>query len=106
MEGGEEAMRIVACALTPEAIRAGRQGLLSGLAQAAMTREALEDGYRLTFYPSGDILALIGRVIDAERRCCPWLAFTLTVAADFGPITLRLQGPAGAAEFLASLFES
>ena len=69
-------------------------------------REPMDDGYSLTFEPSGDIIALISRVIDAERQCCPWLPFTLTVAADAGPILLRLTGSAGAREFLAALFDA
>ena len=60
----------------------------------------------MTFEPSADILGHIARVIDAERQCCPWLVFTLTVPANAGPIVLRLNGPVGAREFLAALFEA
>jgi hypothetical protein len=98
-------MTVIACALTPEAIRAGRQGLLPGLAARAVAREPLDDGYLLTFNPAPDIIGLIGRVIDAERQCCPWLTFTLKVAAGAGPIELQLHGPTGAREFLAALFD-
>lgn len=96
----------IACALTPEAIRAGRAGLLPGLAERAANRTATSDGYELTFQPSGEVLRAIGDVIDAERQCCLWLRFQLTVEPNGGPVVLRLSGPEGARAFLSALFES
>jgi hypothetical protein len=96
----------IVCELTPEAIKAGREGLLPGLAERALVREQTDDGYRLTFAPTSETLQLIARVIDAERKCCRWLSFSLTVAPEGGPVVLTLSGPAGAREFLAALFES
>ena len=94
----------IACSLTPEAIRAGRAGLLPGLAELAATREATPDGYRLTFAANSGTLERIARVIDAERQCCRWLKFDLEVPPAGGPIALTLSGPEGAKEFLAALF--
>ena len=96
----------IACELTSEAIKAGREGLLPGLAARAIARENTEDGCRLTFTPAGDTLSRIAAVIDAERQCCRWLSFTLTVAPEGGPVVLTLSGPAGAGEFLAALLDS
>jgi hypothetical protein len=96
-------MMPISCALTPEAIRAARAGLLPGLAERAERREATEDGYRLTFAAEGDILQAIAGTIDAERQCCRWLRFEMSVLPDGGPIVLTLSGPAGAREFLEAL---
>ena len=49
--------------------------------------------------------ALLDGTIDAERHCCRWLQFDLSVTPDGGPTVLTLSGPAGAREFLAALFE-
>jgi hypothetical protein len=95
----------IVCSLTPEGIRAGRARLLPGLADRALACEATEGGYRLTFGASSDILRAITDVIDAERQCCRWLSFALTVPASGGPVTLMLTGPPGAREFLDALFE-
>jgi hypothetical protein len=94
------------CELTPDAIKARRQGLLPGLAARALEREETPDGYRLSFAPAPDTLQSIANVIDAERQCCRWLAFTLTVAPGGGPMVLTLSGPPGAREFLAALIDS
>ena len=96
----------VACTLTPDAIKAGRAGLLPGLADRALSREAMDDGYRLTFAASTDTLQHIARVMDAERQCCRWLHFHLEVPPAVRPMVLTLSGPTGAREFLEALFGS
>jgi len=96
----------IACTLTPDAINAGRAGLLPGLADHAASREATADGYRLTFAASSDTLQHIARVVDAERRCCRWLRFHLEVPPAGEPMVLTLAGPDGAREFLAALLEA
>ncbi len=39
--------------------------------------------------------------IAAERRCCRFLQFVLTMEPDEGPVWLEVTGPPGTAEFLA-----
>ena len=93
----------VACALTPEAIAARRAGLLPGLAERADAREEIPDGIRLRFTPAADTVRVIADTIDAERQCCRFLRFTLTVEQDGGPVWLGMTGPPGTREFLAEL---
>jgi hypothetical protein len=97
---------LVICSLTPEALKAGRAMLLPGLGERAEHVVMTEDGCRLTFGASHDALMAITRAIDAERECCRWLRFDLTVMPDGGPFVLTLSGPAGARDFLAALFDS
>lgn len=96
----------LACDLSPDSIRSGRARLLPGLADDAISRDETETGYRLTFPASSVTLQRVIAVVDAERQCCRWLHFELTIPPDRGPFTLTLSGPAGAREFLAALFET
>ena len=48
---------------------------------------------------------MVARVVDAERACCRFLRFTITVEPDDGAITLEVTGPPGTGDFLAALFE-
>src|SRR3954451_7607340 len=41
--------------------------------------------------------------VNAERQCCRFLRFTITVEPAGGPMVLELTAPAGAAEFMAAL---
>jgi hypothetical protein len=104
-EDDETAMNLpIMCELTPEALRERREGLLSRLAERATGQEQTVDGYVFTFAPSSDTLKILTAVIDAERQCCRWLRFAVTVEPDGGPITLTLSGPNGSREFLSALF--
>ena len=96
----------IVCELGPDALRVRREEVLAGLAARATKQEETADGYTLTFEPSSDALKLLTAAIDAERQCCRWLRFTMTVEPDDGPITLTLSGPDGSREFLCALFAS
>ena len=95
----------VACTLSPAALKARKENLLKALLDRANQRRELPDGYRLRFAAEGDMLSEIARTVDAERQCCRFLRFTVTVEPDDGPITLDLNGPAGTREFLAAMLD-
>lgn len=95
----------IACTLTPEALRTRREGLLMDLVRRAERRKDLPDGLRLEFAPSAETIALIARVVDAERHCCRFLRFGMTVEPDGGPLFLDLTGPAGTRDFVSALIE-
>jgi len=95
----------IVCTLSPDALGARRQGLLSELLQQSAGREVLPDGLRLRFAPSGETLSNIARTVEAERHCCRFLRFTLTVEPDEGQFTLDLTGPQGTREFVAAVLE-
>jgi len=93
----------ISCSLPHDALKQRADDLLPGLAYAATECVPIEGGYRFGFAPRTETLnALIG-VIDAERQCCQFLRFQLTVEADGGPFRLDVTGPPGTQEFLASL---
>ena len=96
----------IACTLTPEALRTRREGLLMDLVRRAERREDLADGLRLEFTPSEEAIALIARTVEAERHCCRFLRFGMTVEPDDGPVFLELTGPPGTREFVSALIEA
>jgi hypothetical protein len=98
--------RPIACSLDAAALAARRAGLLAELNGLAITRSDLPDGQRMTFAPSTVTLELIARAIEAERECCRFLQFRLTVEPDLGAFVLELTGPLGTREFLSSIFDS
>jgi hypothetical protein len=90
----------IVCGLQPGELRQRREGLLAELGRRVRGREDRSDGIRLEFPPGGDTLALIASVVDAERRCCRFLRFSIEVEPGDGPIYLELTGPPGTREFL------
>src|SRR5215203_1391072 len=96
----------IVCTLTPDALRARREGLLAALLRQSTGQELLPEGLRLRFAPSTETLASTARAVESERRCCRFLRFTIMVESDEGPLTLDLTGPPGAREFVAALLET
>jgi hypothetical protein len=93
----------ITCSLGPSALAARRAGLLGSLVRQSVATLDLPDGRRFTFEGSTATLELITRAIDAERQCCQFLRFTLTVEPALGACVLDLTGPPGTREFLADL---
>jgi hypothetical protein len=96
----------IACTLQPGVLREQRDSLLPGLTGRAVECQRTADGYRLTVAASAEILQAIAKVIEAERQCCRWLHFTLSVSPSGGPFVLTLSGPPGAVEFLEAILEA
>jgi hypothetical protein len=92
--------------LTPTDLQRRRDDLLVGLLQVAEHSEATDVGYRFRFAACSETLARIATVIDAERQCCRFLRFQLTIEPDLGPISLEVSGPPGTAGFLADVLGS
>jgi hypothetical protein len=76
------------------------------LVRRAKRREDLVDGLRLECAPSAEAIALIARVVEAERHCSRFLRFGMTVEPDGGPVFVELTGPAGTRELVSALIEA
>jgi len=93
----------VVCTLTPDTLATRKAGLLSGLVQRADSREETADGIRFRLPPNA--LPAVLTTVEAERQCCRFLRFDITIEPDGGPIWLSLSGPPGTRDFLSALLE-
>jgi hypothetical protein len=71
------------------------------LFQSAQAVQELDNGYAFRFAP--EMLLPLARLVENERRCFPFFAFTLELAPDGGPLWLRLTGDEGVKEFTRTL---
>jgi hypothetical protein len=92
----------IACSLDGRTLVSRQSGLRTGVLANATGVERLTNGYRWRFRDDTDLIAQLGAVIDAERRCCRFLRFSIYADPDLGTVTLEATGPAGTAEFLES----
>ena len=76
------------------------------LFQNVQAIQEAENGYEFIFpNPNGsDNISRFAEFIFNERRCCPFLDFTLKIAPNDKPISLTLTGPDGTQEFLREEF--
>jgi hypothetical protein len=83
----------------PLAERPAHFALLARLfGEAVRERHDLPDGYAFRF--DAESFEQVARFVANERRCCPFLTFTVELAQEAGPIWLRLTGPPGTRELL------
>jgi hypothetical protein len=92
-----------ALACVPSAIPATERKAHFDLARDLFMRRATErvslpEGYAFRF-GAGDFED-IARFVANERRCCPFLKFEVELAAQSGPLWLRMTGPEGTREIL------
>jgi hypothetical protein len=90
----------VACSLTTPELAARRSELAAVVRARAAEVRPLADGCAFRYEADGAPLAELARLVDLERRCCPFLRFRLTVEPGGGPVWLELTGPAGTREML------
>jgi len=95
----------IMCTLSPSALAVRKEGLLARIAAQCQQRIQIDAGYRFEFDPSEETLLLIARMIDAERQCCRFLRFDLSVPPGGGHMSLKVTGPSGTREFLDALPE-
>jgi hypothetical protein len=68
--------------------------------------QELPAGYAFRLLASSEMLLLVAEDLAMERRCCPFLRFTLDMEPNGGPFWLRFTGGAGVKQFLRLSFES
>jgi hypothetical protein len=51
----------------------------------------------------GKCIAMIAKMIVAERECCPFLTFELIAQPNMGSVIVRVTGPTGAKDFLRTV---
>ena len=93
----------IACELTPTELEARRAGLLAGLISMSNESMKVTNGLRWRFAPSADFLTAVAKMIEAERQCCRFLNFVVTVEQNGGDMWLEVTGPEGTADFLEAL---
>ena len=93
----------VACTLSPGELAARRDALQPGIAKRATSVANIASGLCFTFASESGLLAELAHVIDAERQCCPFLRFELTVESAPGEVSLKVSGPEGTQQMLLEL---
>ena len=76
------------------------------LFQSVQGIHEVERGYEFIFSNSNgpEIITQLAEFISNERRCCPFLEFTLRISPKDKPISLLLTGPEGTQDFLRGEF--
>ena len=93
----------IACDLTAIPAHARQRHIEEELRifQIASEVRELANGYAFRFAP--EMLLPLAHLVENERRCCPFFAFTLELTPGGGPLWLHLTGGEGVKEFTRTL---
>ncbi len=105
MKHGSDDLPIACCLTSPE-LRERAATLLAQFSSAVIEIEELRDGYAFRVPGDGKWIAILAKMIVAERECCPFLTFEFVAQPGMGPVIVRVTGPAGAKDFLKTVFVS
>jgi len=94
----------VACCLSEKELRKRVATLLARFESAVIATEELANGYVFRVPGDRESMVVVWDAIVAERECCPFLTFELTAQPNMGPVSVRVTGPAGAKDFLKTIF--
>lgn len=95
----------IACTLSEPERRKRRETVLAAFGAHARAVEARPDGYVVELAATDEAIAAATALIVAERACCAFLRFDLTVDAPAKRAQLTLSGPPGTRELLATWLE-
>ena len=101
MNRRESPIACVMDALTADE-RNHRAQLFSKISEQAQETQELPDGYAVRFAPDTTTWMQVAEFITFERRCCPFLAFSLSAEDENGAMWLRITGRQGVKPFLAA----
>lgn len=87
------ALACVPTAIAPEERRAHFALIRQLFGELVLERADMQNGYAYRFDP--DSLERVTHFVANERKCCPFLNFELSLAAESGPLWLRMSGPPG-----------
>lgn len=96
----------IGCTLPEAEMRERRRMILDAVRRAAVGVTKLPLGYAYRFETNAEVLVDLGRLIELERRCCPFLTFAIIAEAGHQPVRLEITGPLEASAVIADLFGS
>jgi len=96
----------LACTLTKAEMGERRRMVLDSVRAALLSATPLPAGYAFRFEPTSEVLAQLGRIVDLERQCCPFLTYKIIVEAGNLPICLEVTGPPEAKVVIADFLSS
>ncbi len=93
----------VVCLLTDRQLQARRRDYLDKAAAVLIDREELSGGFRFKFPLDSAVWRDLAEIVDLERRCCPFLNFTLMIEPGRDYFLLEMTGPEETREFIKNL---
>jgi hypothetical protein len=94
----------IACSLTTPEFRDREATILAEFRSGVMETDELQEGYVFRLPGDARWIRLVAELMVAERECCPFLAFEMSLVPHAGSMMVRVTGHAGTKEFMRNVF--
>ena len=94
----------IQCILSDDEMNRRREDFRAGLFRAVIGVDEMENGFRYRLRAQDPVLRDLVEFMILERKCCPFLDFSLTVKAGSEVAEMELAGSAGAKGSINELF--
>jgi hypothetical protein len=94
----------IACYLTDKQLQTRRKDYLDKAAESLIDSAELTNGFVFRFPLRESMVQDLAEIIDLERKCCPFLNFSLNLESGEDVVSLELTGAEGTKEIVKSLF--
>ena len=95
----------LACQLTSPELVKRKRTVLAELKRQVLESKETANGFTYKFKGGDGIIDQLTEFVKAERQCCPFFTFTVTIGKESEGVWLELAGPLGAKEFIKTELE-
>ena len=94
------------CKLTGPELQKRKAALQQEIFSQVKELKEVENGYIFHFMDEGDFIEKLVDYMLAEKKCCPFFQFDLSILANNAGIAWKITGPPEAKEMIKSLVDS
>ena len=88
------------CKLTTPGLRQRKETVIKGLKSQILTKKEMKYAYSYKFAGKDKMVDELAEFIKAERACCDFFIFNLSIRGDKSEAWLEITGPKGAKDFI------
>lgn len=93
------------CSLSEKELSKRRNQIARLFEQGVRETRELPDGFAFRFAPDDALTVRLFKLVQAERQCCGFLTFELTLEPKPGPVWLRLRGDDDAKRMIREMID-
>ena len=97
--------RELSCKLSSPELLKRKATVLASLRKQILEKKELKNGYAFRFEGSDKTVDELIEFIKAERQCCDFFTFDLSISGDKSEVWLELTGETGAKDFIKEELE-
>jgi len=103
--GVQNKKEVLSCRLTTPKLRERKETVIKSLKSKILTKKELKNGYAYKLVGTDKMLDDLVEFIKAEKVCCGFFIFNLSISGGKNNALLKITGPKGVKDFIKTELE-